>query len=89
MFIDKLWSLSRDSQPKLLVGFMDGTVTVLGERGAQLAEKKLHAKYVVRALWSPTGNLIVSVSWDGNVTVSGKDTAPVVDGIEVSTWSLD
>ncbi len=89
MFIDKLWSLSRDSQPKLLVGFMDGTVTVLGERGAQLAEKKLHAKYVVRVLWSPAGNSIVSVSWDGTVTVSGKDKAPLVDGFEVSTRSFD
>ena len=52
---------------------MDGTLTVLDtEGGKQLAEMKVHTKYVVRALWAPSGALIVSVSWDGSVSVTGK-----------------
>ena len=55
---------------------MDGTVGVLeAEKGQLQVEKKLHTKYVVRALWAPSDNLIVSVSWDGSVTVSGKEAS--------------
>ena len=58
---------------------MDGTVTILDtEGGKQLAEKKVHTKYVVRALWAPSGDLMVSVSWDGSVTVLGKNRFPLV-----------
>ena len=51
---------------------MDGTVTIIDTSdGKELCHKKLHAKYVVRAIWPPSGDYMVSVSWDGSVVVSG------------------
>lgn len=55
---------------------MDGTVAVLdAAEGRVLAQAKLHSKYVVKAVWAPGAeDLVVSISWDGTVTVSGWGT---------------
>lgn len=51
---------------------MDGTISILDSKaGKQLVSQKAHSKYVVRALWAPHGNHVISVSWDGSVSISG------------------
>ena len=66
---------------------MDGTVAVLESTdGSILAQKKVHTKYVVKAIWAPSSDALVSISWDGTVSVSGQPRMFVWEGSLLSFY---
>lgn len=62
--------VSCSAQPLLLASSMGGSTHVLhGASGALLASSQPHAKYTVRALWSPDGAFIASGSHDQSLVL--------------------
>ena len=65
-----LSSRREGSSAKLLVGTMDGSISILdAEEGHVLWTTKAHAKYCVQALWNPSGTGFVTASWDQSLCV--------------------
>ena len=65
---------------RLLVGSMDGTVSMLERRsGEVLLKQRVHSKYVVKVVWCPTSASFITASWDGQAYVfslEGRATPP-------------
>lgn len=61
----------RDEDAVLLVGSMDGSVTILdAESGICLASDRPHSKYCVRAIWSRDGQgVVVSCAWSNTLAI--------------------
>ena len=58
------------SSAKLLVGTMDGSISILdAEEGHVLCTIKAHTKYCVQASWNPLGTGFVTASWDQSLCI--------------------
>jgi WD40 repeat protein len=58
------------SDARVVVGSMDGSVSMLdGRSGALLHSARPHRKYVVAAKWAPGGSSFVTGAWDEAVMV--------------------
>lgn len=66
---------------RLLVGSMDGTVSLLdANTGELLGSGKPHRKYVVRVRWGGDGETFVSASWDHSFAVHRCSTPGEAEG---------
>ena len=61
---------------------MDGTVSLLdAQSGTIICNQRVHSKYVVKVLWSPTSNHFLTASWDGTANLLS------YEGVSAFIWA--